>query len=338
MRNRYAQANKMETMKILNFLKKKVSSENQIENNEEIKKEKPKNDQPEFIIIMGGVCTGKTTLRKSKYYTGYVNIDAGDIFIELSKGEYFDFPSHLEDKMNQIGLSKMRECIKDKKNIVIEIIGADYESVKELLDLSDKIKYSHKVDYLECDMEEAWQRNVNRGNDNISAHYCEPYHIKWFKQASIEYLNPNFKYKSFQTLSAEIQKEELSPEENYIKEYEPKELLTSAVGLPDLVDENLFFKLSNYEHASIRYLSFETGAEEGGYIFIYEKNKIIWAEPYSYYMRFQRYYKLVNILVEKYGEKMIGFEFDSLRKYLKYVGSDEALEKLEQFKNKFDKQ
>ncbi len=179
-------------MKILNFFKKKVSSGNQLENKEEIKKEKPKNDQPEFIIIMGGVCAGKTSLRKSKYQMGYVNIDAGEIFIELSKGEYYDFPSHLEDKMNQIGLSKMRESIKDKKNIVIEIIGADYESVKELLDLSDKIKYSHKVDYLECDMNEAWHRNVSRGNDNISAHYCEPYHIKWFKQASIEYLNPKY--------------------------------------------------------------------------------------------------------------------------------------------------
>ena len=106
-------------MKILNFFKKKDSSGNQSDNTEEIKKENPKNDQPEFIIVMGGACTGKTTFRKSKYSTGYVNIDAGEIFIELSKGEYYDFPSHLEEKMNQIGIEKMRESILKGENIVI---------------------------------------------------------------------------------------------------------------------------------------------------------------------------------------------------------------------------
>jgi len=186
-------------MKILNFFKKKNSSGNQSENTELIKNEKPKNDQPELIIIMGGVCTGKTTLRKNKYAKGYVNIDAGEIFIELSKGEYYDFPSHLEGTMNQIGLEKMRESVLGKKNIVIEIIGAEYESVKELIDLSERINYSNKVDYLECDMDEAWQRNINRGNDNISAHFCEPYHIMWFKQVAIEHLNPKYAKKTEST-------------------------------------------------------------------------------------------------------------------------------------------
>ena len=102
-------------MKILNFFKKKNSSGNQSENTVLIKNEKTKNDQPELIIIMGGVCTGKTTLRKNKYANGYVNIDAGEIFIELSKGEYYDFPSHLEGTMNQIGLKKMRESILSPK-------------------------------------------------------------------------------------------------------------------------------------------------------------------------------------------------------------------------------
>jgi hypothetical protein len=183
-------------MKIFDFFKKKDSSNNQSDNIEEIKKVTPKNDQPEFIIVMGGVCTGKTTLRNNKYATGYVNVDAGEIFIELSKGEYFDFPSHLEDKMNQIGITKMRESIKEKKNIVIEIIGANYETVKELIALSEKINYTNNVDYLECDMEAAWQRNVHRSNDNISAHFCEPYHVVWFKQAAIEHLNPNYAKKT----------------------------------------------------------------------------------------------------------------------------------------------
>ena len=55
--------------------------------------------------------------------------------------------------------------------------------------LSDKIKYSNKVHYLQCDMDEVLRRNENRGDDNISAYYCEPYNIMWFKQAAIEHLN-----------------------------------------------------------------------------------------------------------------------------------------------------
>lgn len=183
-------------MKILNFFRKKYSSGNQFDNIEVIKNEKTKNDQPEFIIIMGGVCSGKTILRKNKYSNGFANIDAGEIFIELSKGEYYEFPSHLEGKMNQIGIEKMRESILGKKNIVIEIIGAEYESVKELIELAEKIGYSCKVDFLECDMDEAWQRNIDRGNDNISAHFCEPYHLVWFRQVAIEHLNPDYSKKT----------------------------------------------------------------------------------------------------------------------------------------------
>jgi len=64
------------------------------------------NKKPEFVIIViGGICSGKTTLQKEKYSNGYVNIDTGEIFIELSQGEYFDFPSHLEEGINRLGVA-----------------------------------------------------------------------------------------------------------------------------------------------------------------------------------------------------------------------------------------
>ena len=184
-------------MDILNSFKMKDSSNNKTDQIEEIKKGTPESDQPIFIIVMGGVCTGKTTFRLNKYSSNnYTHIDAGEIFIELSEGEYYDFPSHLEDKMNQIGITKMRDSIRENKNIVIEIIGANNESVKELMDLSDKIKYSNRVEYLECDLDVALLRNQNRGDDNISAYYSEPYNIMWFKQAAIEHLNSNYPEKN----------------------------------------------------------------------------------------------------------------------------------------------
>lgn len=146
--------------------------------------------KPNLIIIMGGVCSGKTEFRKNKYLgPDFNHIDAGEIFIELSENEYYEFPSHLEDKMNQIGLEKLRVCIFQKKDIVVEIVGENLEAVKELLELAKKIDYKTNVEFLECDIEDALQRNENRDENNISAYYCEPYHLDWFKKASTEYLN-----------------------------------------------------------------------------------------------------------------------------------------------------
>lgn len=147
-------------------------------------------EKPNLIIIMGGVCSGKTEFRKNKYLgPDFNHIDAGEIFIELSENEYYEFPSHLEDKMNQIGLEKLRVCIFQKKDIVVEIVGENLEAVKELLVLAKKIDYKTNVEFLECDIEDALQRNENRDENNISAYYCEPYHLDWFKKASTEYLN-----------------------------------------------------------------------------------------------------------------------------------------------------
>jgi len=149
------------------------------------KKKKPikqneTNEKAVLVVVMGGVCSGKTTHRKEKYVDGYHHIDAGEIFIELSKGEYYDFPSHLEKEMNDIGLQRMANAIVNKKNIVLELIGAEEQVINILMQEAKKINYEAKIDFMQCDPNIAWQRNLDRGNDNISAHFCEPYHIRWF--------------------------------------------------------------------------------------------------------------------------------------------------------------
>ena len=162
----------------------------QSENVEEAKKEQ----KPEFVIVMGSVCSGKTTHRKKKFTNGYVNIDAGEIFIQLSQGQYYDFPSHLESEMNEIGLEIMRRSFKNRYNIVIEIIGAKQELIEKLIEFAEKLNYSTKVEILHCEIDVAWQRNVSRDKDNISAHFCESYHVTWFQKAAIEYMNLDYKH------------------------------------------------------------------------------------------------------------------------------------------------
>jgi hypothetical protein len=135
---------------------------------------------------MGGVCVGKSTLRRKEYSKGYVFLDAGEIFLTLCKGKDLDFPSVHKKKMEQIGSAIAVQAIKEKRNIVTEIIGANYEAVQSLIDAIISAGYKVNLVPLLGDIAETWERNVNRDEDNISAYYCETYHLKWIHKAIAE--------------------------------------------------------------------------------------------------------------------------------------------------------
>ncbi len=84
--------------------------------------------QPVYTIIMGGPAVGKTTLRKQNFSKGYVFVDAADIFIRLSKGMSLDFPEDLEEPMDIVGTMIASRAVAERRNIVTELIGDDYEA------------------------------------------------------------------------------------------------------------------------------------------------------------------------------------------------------------------
>ena len=136
-------------------------------------------ETPKFIIVMGSICTGKTTFRKNEFKDGYTHIDAGEIFIQLSQGQYYDFLGHLEEKINQIGLEKMIDSFKNRKNIVIEIIGENKETIVNCAKETIKLNYSNELKLMRCELNTALKRNINRDINNISAYFCEKYHLDW---------------------------------------------------------------------------------------------------------------------------------------------------------------
>lgn len=138
---------------------------------------------PELCIITGGVCAGKTTLRREKYNIDYVNIDASDIFLELCKGEFLDFPSTYKKEMNKIGFNQTLKALQNKENIVIEIIGDNEDELLNLLDKVKSIDYETKIAFVYCDIEDAIHRNNNRETDDVSSYYTQEYHFKWIKDA-----------------------------------------------------------------------------------------------------------------------------------------------------------
>jgi hypothetical protein len=150
-----------------------------------------KSPSPKLALIMGGTAAGKTRYRRANYGPEYIVLDAADIFISLSRGQYFDFPSILEEPMDIIGASVARRAVRERRNIVTEIIGHEYDPVKSLIDAMCRANYSVGVVHLEKDIVEAWKWNLARSDTNISALYTEPYHPRWLLGAVAENCAPN---------------------------------------------------------------------------------------------------------------------------------------------------
>jgi hypothetical protein len=141
----------------------------------------PASGESEFVLILGPVCSGKTSLRRQLFSRGYVLIDAAEIFLNLSNGEYFEFGKAFEEPMEIIGSMIAKRAIDERRNIITEMIG-DLET-KAVFDAMTAINYKVQIKYLECDIEEAYRRNLNRGDDSISAAHTQAYHQRWILNA-----------------------------------------------------------------------------------------------------------------------------------------------------------
>jgi hypothetical protein len=144
----------------------------------------PNGEPPTFAVLMGGVAAGKTTMREQRFSTGYVLVDAAEIFLNLSRGEYFPFPGHLEEPMEKIGRCIAKRAIAERRSIVTELIGGDVAPTQALLQAMAAIGYETDLHGLTCDLDVALQRNANRGDGRISAYYAEPYQRRWLFDAA----------------------------------------------------------------------------------------------------------------------------------------------------------
>jgi chloramphenicol 3-O-phosphotransferase len=146
--------------------------------------------QPRIVLLLGGPAAGKTSRRKECYSTGYVLVDAADIFLNLTRGEAFEFPDGFEEPMDLIGRFVAHRAVLERRNIVTELIGSEFEPTRDLIDAMRAIGYVVCVEAITCDIEEAVRRNLARGDDNISCYYAEPYQRRWLQEAARTALGP----------------------------------------------------------------------------------------------------------------------------------------------------
>ena len=146
----------------------------------------PVDGKPVAVVLMGGVAAGKTTMRKQRFSTGYVLVDAADIFLSLSRGEFLPFPGPLQEPMDLIGRLVAKRALSERRNIVTEVIGAERETLERLIEALKSIGYSVQGACITCDVEEAVRRNESRGDGDISAYYAEPFQRAWIIDACTE--------------------------------------------------------------------------------------------------------------------------------------------------------
>jgi hypothetical protein len=139
--------------------------------------------RPKLVLVLGGVASGKTRFRRDRYAKGHVALDAGDIFIHLSRGRYIAFPSLLEEPMNMIGHLVAMQAVRERRRIVCELVGAEVEPMKRLIDSYQTIDYSVSLEAMTVDIGRAIGWNLSRSDTNISAYYTEPYHQRWLLAA-----------------------------------------------------------------------------------------------------------------------------------------------------------
>ncbi|MCL4222785.1 MAG: hypothetical protein KJZ65_15615 [Phycisphaerales bacterium] len=139
--------------------------------------------QPVFVLIMGPICAGKTTLRRQKYASGHVLVDAAQIFIDLG-GIDLAFPSALLEPMQAVGAEVARRAVAGRMHIVTEVVGIELGPVATLINAMKGAGYKVELVGLTVDLEESMVRNANRAQDNISAYYAEPFQTRWLVEAT----------------------------------------------------------------------------------------------------------------------------------------------------------
>lgn len=140
--------------------------------------------RPRFVLLLGGVSSGKSYTRRRQYKDGYVIVDAGEIFISLSRGGYYDFPDGLLEPLETVGQMVAFQAVAERRNVVTEMLATDREQFESVFRAMTGAGYQAEVVWIQCDPEEAARRNAARGDYDISAAFCQEYHRRWLLAAA----------------------------------------------------------------------------------------------------------------------------------------------------------
>lgn len=137
---------------------------------------------PKFVVFMGGIGSGKTTMRRRQFASGYVHFDFGEFYTAIKKVMGEDNPK-LTAFTALASEMILQESIEGKKNIVIEVIGEALCPITPVIDKMKEIGYAVSLNAITCDPAEAYERHmkaVDEDKDYISAYFTQEATLSFF--------------------------------------------------------------------------------------------------------------------------------------------------------------
>jgi predicted kinase len=132
----------------------------------------------EAIILIGPICSGKTSYRKEFVKNTHILIDAGEIYMKLY-GSSAGFGEHLIDELNYIGNEIVKKILINHYSFIMEIMPDQYKNIIKIAKRLQKLGYKVKGIKLDATEEEAIKRNSEREKNDISSYFTENFHIAW---------------------------------------------------------------------------------------------------------------------------------------------------------------
>lgn len=137
---------------------------------------------PNFVILMGGVGVGKTTIRRQQFGNSYAHFDFGEIYIAVKKVMEKSDPKFIRYAVIASDVI-FKKIINDKKNIVIEIIGDSVDLITPVINKMREIGYKVSINGVTADPIEAYKRHlkaVGEDKDYLSAFFTQEATLSFF--------------------------------------------------------------------------------------------------------------------------------------------------------------
>jgi len=141
--------------------------------------------EPRFVLVTGTPASGKTRLRHEKYRTGYVAVDAGDIFRLIPNCETLDFPGEHAWFIDAVGGRVARRALAERRDVVTEVFATDNnEPLIEVIESMKALGYHTELVGIRADLERSIEWNEARGLSNVSSYFTNPFNVRWLKEAA----------------------------------------------------------------------------------------------------------------------------------------------------------
>ena len=143
---------------------------------------------PRFVLVCGTPASGKTRLRHAKYASGYVTVDAGDLFRQLPGSESMDFPGEQAWILDAIGTAVAARALEERRHVVTEVFDLDQPATIELVEAMKAAGYRTEVVGVRASVEQSIAWNEARGIDNVSSYFTDEFNVRWLLDAAREYV------------------------------------------------------------------------------------------------------------------------------------------------------